>query len=109
MAKPKPCRYGPAMHAAVVLGFVVAACKQGHDPCDDLENEVAECYDDICDDSSSAGSALCSCWDQGKILDVGDCSCTTLDLSVACAMFEEPEDAAPFFDCNRAKMFCAPE
>ena len=91
------------MHTAVVLALVVLAtgCKKD-DPCDNLVNDATECYDDICD-SSSAGTAFCDCWDQGKDLDISTCTCAPLDLTAACDIIDVDEYEAGYFDCDLAE------
>ena len=103
------------MHPAVVLAFVVATGCNHDDSCDEIANDITECYDDACD-GSSAGSPFCNCWDEGKELDLGDCTCKPADFAVTmCQYFEDVsawEEHWGRYDCNYVEAwsnYCPPE
>jgi hypothetical protein len=75
------------MHVAALVAFVIATACSQHDSCDDVVDELTECYDDMCA-GSSAGSPFCNCWDQGQSFDLGQCTCMARDFEAECQAWE---------------------
>jgi hypothetical protein len=91
----------------VISVVVFSGCggDNSSDKCNQLKSLVTDCYDGWCA-GEGANSAYCGCWQQGKDLNVNDCSCIPLNLNPLCD-FVDLDNWNGQYDCSAATSIVA--
>jgi hypothetical protein len=83
-----------------VTGLILCACGGGDDnepqlspECQQLKPVITSCFDAWC---AGRSKPFCSCWTQGKELQLAPCGCIPWDWELECKLYRN-------FDCESAK------